>query len=109
MNDSRPSPPQPEPVPVTPVQGVLGYLIASPLGFAAIGYGLDTVLGTERLTALGAMMGLVLALYAIHLRYGGAVDDRPAPQAERETAQVGSAASRREPAPVRRTTNEETT
>lgn len=58
--------------------GVTAYLLAGPLTFGGIGYGLDRWLGTTWIVAVGILSGVALAIYVIWLRYG---DGTPAPTA----------------------------
>lgn len=50
--------------------GVLSHLLAGPLTFGGIGYGLDRWLGWSWCVPVGIVMGMALALYVIWLRYG---------------------------------------
>lgn len=54
-----------------PAVGVTSYLLAGPLCFGGIGYGLDRWLGTTGVVAVGVLLGMALSLYVIWLRYGG--------------------------------------
>lgn len=54
-----------------PAVGVTSYLLAGPLTFGGIGYGLDRWLGTTWVVAVGVLFGMALSLYVIWLRYGG--------------------------------------
>jgi F0F1-type ATP synthase assembly protein I len=49
---------------------VLGYLMAGPLGFGLLGLLLDSLLDTWFLLAVGVLVGMVLSMYTIWLRYG---------------------------------------
>lgn len=49
---------------------VIAYLVTGPALFGAIGYGLDRLLGTGFLVAVGIVAGMGLSLYTIWLRYG---------------------------------------
>lgn len=49
---------------------VLAYLLAGPLGFGAIAWLLDLWLGTWFLLPVGVVLGMVLSMYVIWLRYG---------------------------------------
>lgn len=49
---------------------VIGYLLAGPLGFGALGWLLDLWLGTAFLLPVGVMLGMVLSMYTIWVRYG---------------------------------------
>lgn len=49
---------------------VLAYLLAGPLGFGALGWLLDLLLGTWFLLPVGVVGGMVLSMYVIWLRYG---------------------------------------
>lgn len=49
---------------------VLGYLLAGPLGFGALGFLGDHLLGTWFLLPVGVVAGMVLSMYVIWLRYG---------------------------------------
>lgn len=50
---------------------VISYLIAGPVGYGAIGYGLDSWLGTVFLVPVGILIGFALSLYTVWLRYSG--------------------------------------
>lgn len=49
---------------------VIGYLMAGPLGFGLLGLVLDLVLGIWLLLPVGVLVGMVLSMYTIWLRYG---------------------------------------
>lgn len=49
---------------------VLGYLMAGPLGFGLLGLVLDLMLGIWLLLPVGVLVGMVLSMYTIWLRYG---------------------------------------
>ncbi|WP_226344440.1 AtpZ/AtpI family protein [Agilicoccus flavus] len=49
---------------------VSAYLIAGPVAYGALGWGLDRWLDTVFLTPLGLLLGMALALYVVWLRYG---------------------------------------
>lgn len=49
---------------------VVGYLLAGPLFYGAIGWGLDRWLGTSFLLPIGILGGVALSLYLIWFRYG---------------------------------------
>ena len=49
---------------------VIAYLVTGPALFGLIGYGLDRLLGTGFLVALGVVGGMALSVYVIWLRYG---------------------------------------
>ena len=49
---------------------VLVYLLAGPVGFGALGWVLDLLLGTWFLLPVGVLGGMVLSMYVIWLRYG---------------------------------------
>ena len=49
---------------------VIAYLLTGPAVFGAIGWGLDTLLGTGFLVVVGILAGMALSLYVIWLRYG---------------------------------------
>lgn len=49
---------------------VLAYLLAGPVGFGALGWVLDLLLGTWFLLPVGVLGGMVLSMYVIWLRYG---------------------------------------
>jgi F0F1-type ATP synthase assembly protein I len=57
---------------VGPAHSVLSYLLAGPLAFGLIGWGLDTWWGTAFLGVVGLLFGMGLAFYVIWLRYGRA-------------------------------------
>jgi F0F1-type ATP synthase assembly protein I len=49
---------------------VVSYLISGPVMFGALGWGLDTWLGTSWLVAVGIVGGMALSLYLVWFRYG---------------------------------------
>lgn len=49
---------------------VVGYLLAGPLLYGGIGWGLDHWLGTSFLLPVGVIGGFALSLYLIWFRYG---------------------------------------
>lgn len=49
---------------------VVGYLLAGPLLYGLIGWGLDHWLGTAFLLPVGIIGGMALSLYLIWFRYG---------------------------------------
>ena len=49
---------------------ITSYLIAGPLTFGAIGWGLDKLLHTGFLVPVGVLAGVALSMYVIWLRYG---------------------------------------
>lgn len=49
---------------------VIAYLLAGPLAFGGLGWLADWALGTRFLLPLGVVLGMVLSLYVIWLRYG---------------------------------------
>jgi hypothetical protein len=49
---------------------VVSYLISGPALFGAIGWGLDSWLGTSWLVAVGILGGMALSLYLVWFRYG---------------------------------------
>lgn len=49
---------------------IVSYLIAGPLTFGAIGWGLDALLNTHFLRPIGIIVGVALSMYVIWLRYG---------------------------------------
>jgi ATP synthase protein I len=49
---------------------VIAYLLGGPLTFGGIGWLLDLALGTSFLLPVGVVVGMVLSLYVIWLRYG---------------------------------------
>ncbi len=49
---------------------VLSYLLAGPITFGALGWLGDRLLHTAFLLPLGALLGVVLGLYIVWLRYG---------------------------------------
>jgi F0F1-type ATP synthase assembly protein I len=49
---------------------VVGYLLAGPLLYGGIGWGLDHWLGTSFLLPVGILGGVALSLYLIWFRYG---------------------------------------
>lgn len=56
-----------------------GSLLAGPIVWGAIGFGLDRLLGTGRLClAIGAVAGSLLGFWIVYLRFGrGEEDQRP--------------------------------
>lgn len=50
--------------------GVIAYLLAGPAGFGVLGWLLDRWLGTVWFLPLGVVLGMVLSMYVIWLRYG---------------------------------------
>lgn len=48
----------------------VAYLLAGPLAFGGIGFGLDRLLDTWFFLALGVLVGMALSIYVIWLRYG---------------------------------------
>ena len=81
---STPAPPDP-PEPQTPLEradaghqrmdearmwNVVSYLISGPVMLGGLGWGLDHVLGTSWLVAVGIVAGMALSLYLIWFRYG---------------------------------------
>ncbi|WP_168581196.1 AtpZ/AtpI family protein [Gephyromycinifex aptenodytis] len=50
--------------------GVMSYLLAGPLCFGGIGYGLDRWLGTGAFVPAGVLIGMALSMYVIWLHYG---------------------------------------
>jgi hypothetical protein len=84
MTDTPP-PQDPRPEPQTPLQkadagherleetrmwNVVSYLITGPAMFGLIGWGLDSLLGTSWIVAVGIVGGMALSLYLIWFRYG---------------------------------------
>lgn len=55
-----------------PAIAVISYLLAGPLTFGLIGWGIDRWLGTSLLMLVGIFLGMGLAGYVIWLRYGKA-------------------------------------
>lgn len=53
-----------------PATSILAYLLAGPLTFGLIGWGLDQWVGTSFLIIIGMLAGMALAFYVIWLRYG---------------------------------------
>lgn len=53
-----------------PAVSVIAYLVAGPLTFGLLGWGVDRLLGTEFLLVVGLLFGMGLAFYVIWLRYG---------------------------------------
>lgn len=51
---------------------VIGYLLAGPLTFGGLGWLGDWLLDTRFLLPVGVVLGMVLSLYVIWLRYGRA-------------------------------------
>ena len=49
---------------------VVSYLISGPVMLGGLGWGLDHVLGTSWLVAVGIVAGMALSLYLIWFRYG---------------------------------------
>lgn len=49
---------------------VIAYLLAGPAGFGVLGWVLDRVLDTEFLLPVGVVLGMVLSMYVIWVRYG---------------------------------------
>lgn len=49
---------------------VIAYLLAGPLAFGGAGWLLDQALDTRFLLPVGVVVGMVLSLYVIWLRYG---------------------------------------
>jgi F0F1-type ATP synthase assembly protein I len=49
---------------------VVSYLITGPVMFGAIGWGLDSWLGTSWLIIVGILGGMALSLYLVWFRYG---------------------------------------
>jgi hypothetical protein len=48
----------------------LAYVLAGPLTFGPVGWGLDHLLGTSFLLPLGILAGMALSLYLVWFRYG---------------------------------------
>jgi hypothetical protein len=48
----------------------LAYVLAGPLTFGPVGWGLDQLLGTSFLLPLGILAGMALSLYVVWVRYG---------------------------------------
>jgi hypothetical protein len=48
----------------------LAYVLAGPLTFGPVGWGLDHLLGTSFLLPLGILAGMALSLYVVWVRYG---------------------------------------
>ena len=48
----------------------LAYVLAGPLTFGSVGWGLDQLLGTSFLLPLGILAGMALSLYVVWVRYG---------------------------------------
>lgn len=87
---------------------VTAYLLAGPLAFGAIGYGLDRLMGLRGpLLAVGVIVGVALALYVIWLRYGGITAPHEGQGAETTDSDAGGLTPGSERA--FRTTIEETT
>ncbi|MEJ5944860.1 AtpZ/AtpI family protein [Pseudokineococcus basanitobsidens] len=64
------------------VWGATSYLVAGPLTFGALGFGLDHLLGTAFFGPVGIIGGIVLAVWYVWFRYGDAGEaisatDRP--------------------------------
>lgn len=55
-----------------PAISVLSYLLAGPLTFGLMGWGVDRLIGTSFLLVVGLLAGMGLAFYVIWLRYGRA-------------------------------------
>lgn len=88
--------------------GVTSYLLAGPLTFGAIGYGLDRWLGTSAIVAVGVLVGVTLSVYLVWLRYGAGADSAPAPPSGPSPSDHDPAGvTQRERGPADRTTNEE--
>lgn len=52
------------------VWGTIGTLVAGPLLWGGVGYGLDSVLGRSGLfTAGGVLVGFGVAMYIVYVRY----------------------------------------
>ena len=49
---------------------VIAYLLAGPAGFGVLGWLLDRLIGTEFLLPVGVVLGMVLSMYVIWVRYG---------------------------------------
>lgn len=49
---------------------VLSTLIAGLAVWGGIGYGLDRALGTSAFLPVGALLGIVCAIYLVYVRYG---------------------------------------
>ena len=49
---------------------VIAYLLAGPAGFGLLGWLLDALIGTEFLLPVGVVLGMVLSMYVIWVRYG---------------------------------------
>jgi F0F1-type ATP synthase assembly protein I len=49
---------------------VVSYLISGPVMLGGAGFGLDHLLGTSWLVAVGIVAGMALSLYLIWFRYG---------------------------------------
>ena len=48
----------------------LAYVLAGPLTFGPVGWGLDQLFGTSFLLPLGILAGMALSLYVVWFRYG---------------------------------------
>lgn len=48
----------------------IAYLLAGPLTFGGIGFGLDYLLGTWWILPIGILLGMAMSIYVIWLRYG---------------------------------------
>jgi hypothetical protein len=48
----------------------LAYVLAGPLTFGPVGWGLDQLLGTSFLLPVGILVGMALSLYLVWFRYG---------------------------------------
>lgn len=55
-----------------PATSIIAYLLAGPLTFGLIGWGLDQWIGTSFLIIIGILLGMGLAFYVIWLRYAHA-------------------------------------
>lgn len=50
---------------------VMATLIAGPLVYGVVGWGVDTLVGTNRVfLALGVLVGFVLSTFIVYMRYG---------------------------------------
>ena len=49
---------------------VIAYLLAGPAGFGLLGWVLDALIGTQFLLPVGVVLGMVLSMYVIWVRYG---------------------------------------
>lgn len=52
------------------VWGATSYLLSGPVGFGAIGYGVDSLLGTGFCMPVGVVGGIVAAVWYVWFRYG---------------------------------------